>query len=698
MRWSIARTLFRKDLLEALRDRRTLALLVAVPLLLYPLLLVVTALTSGALARSTEEKPLKLVVWGSPTPMLQEALKGMERVEWAGVHEKAPGDAPREAKRLLDERKAHVVLALTPDSVERALGTGSALEGTAENLGVRVYFDSGRPESRAARKRLGEVLDQVHLDTVRVRFEEAGMSGALAAPLQVEDSDFRSLGLWLAYMLPYVLLCALVMSGFYPAIDVTAGEKERGTLQTLLCAPVKPLEVVLGKYGVVSLFTLGGALMNLLGMGLAFMAIAGGTVGRVHMSAGMLAAAFGALVPLAMLVSALLIAVGVTARSFKEGQNHLMPVLLGVMVLAHGAMIPSVELTPKLALVPIVNVAVLLRELLTGRVDVGLYSVVFVSTLAWAVAGVLFAARVFESEQVLLSGERPWRDVFGRKVRRGDDFSPGSALLYFAIILVGSLFAGILLRERLPLWGLLAVIQVGVFLVPAVWWVRHRGADVREVFSLRPPSRRGALAVLLLVPGVLGMQSLLSKALKAASTPGLEEFLRVLELLMKESASWPLPLALAALALTPALCEEAACRGVMLVGLSRTGSRVVAVAGSALAFGLLHIHPIHVLHATILGLVLGYATLRTRSLLAGVVLHFANNALSVVNIRTGTAEVWAWMDTWPVALALCVPGWVALWLLRGEEPVPDPAPVELPLVLTRSTSTGARTERSERHG
>jgi sodium transport system permease protein len=666
MRWSIARTLFRKDLLEALRDRRTLALLVAVPLLLYPLLLVVTALTSGALARSTEEKPLKLVVWGSPTPMLQEALSGMERVEWVDSRETAPEDPAREAKRLLDERKAHVVLALTSKPVT----------GSGENLGVRVYSDSGRPESRAARQRLGKVLDRVHLDTVRVRFTEAGLSDALAEPLQVEDSDFRSLGLWLAYMLPYVLLCALVMSGFYPAIDVTAGEKERGTLQTLLCAPVKPLEVVLGKYGVVSLFTLGGALMNLLGMGLAFMVIAGGTVGRVHMSVGTLAAAFGALVPLAMLVSALLIAVGVTARSFKEGQNHLMPLLLVVMALGHGAMIPSVELTPTLALVPIVNVAVLLRELLTGRVDVGLYSVVFVSTLAWAVAGVLFAARVFESEQVLLSGEKPWRDVFGRKVRRGDGFSPGSALLYFAVILVGSLVAGLLPWKRLPLWGVLAVTQVGIFGVPAVGWVRYRGADVREVFSLRLPTRRGALAVLLLIPCALGVQVLLRKALGAASTPGLEEFLRGMELMMKESASWPLPLALAALALAPALCEEAAFRGVMLVGLSRTGSRMVAVVGSALTFGLLHIHPIHVLHAAMLGLMLGYATLRTRSLLAGVVLHFANNALSVVSVRTGTAAVWTWLDTWPVALALCVPGLVALWLLRGGEPGPVPDTVE----------------------
>jgi sodium transport system permease protein len=660
MRWPIALALFRRDLLEALRDRRTLVLLVAVPLLLYPLLLVATALMSGTLAQQMQEKPLKLAVWGPAPASLLKGVEGAERVEWVERRESPPEEPAREARKLLDERKATAVLALTPVPVTGAGGAG-------ENLVLDLYYDSGRTESGVARRRLDKVLDQVKLGAVRVRFEQAGLSPELAEPFQVKESDFRSMGMFLGVMLPYLLLMALVMSGFYPAIDVTAGEKERGTLQTLLCAPIHPLEVVLGKYGVVSLFTLGGALVNLGGMGLAFLAlVGGGTVGRVHVSPGVLVAAFGALVPLAMLVSAVLISVGVMARSFKEGQNYLTPVLLVVMVLAHGAMIPGVELTPKLALVPILNVALVLRELFTAKVAAGLYSVVFVSTLAWAVAGVLFAARVFESEQVLLSGEKPWRDILGRKVRRGDHFSPGGALLYFAIILVGSLFLGVLLWNRVPLWAVVALTQVGVFGVPAVLWVRRSGADVREVFSLRLPTLRGALAIALLVPTVFGVQVLLRKSMGTVSMPGAEEFLRLMELLMKQSASWPLPLALAVVALAPAVCEELAFRGVMLAGLARTGSRTVAVVGSALAFGIVHVHPIHAIIAATVGLLLGHATLRTRSLLAGVFLHFVNNATAVLGARAGAEP--AWMDSWQAALALCVPGVVALWLLRGAEP------------------------------
>jgi len=243
------------------------------------------------------------------------------------------------------------------------------------------------------------------------------------------------------------------------------------------------------------------------------------------------------------------------------------------------------------------------------------------------------------------------------------------------VVLVASLYAGVLLYNRVPLWALLAIIQVGLFLLPTMLWVRRSGADMREALSLRLPTRRGVLALLLLLPTVLGVQFLLHKALGASWLPGTEKFVRVMEALMKESAAWPLPLALAVVALAPAVCEEAACRGVILTGLSRTGSRGVAVVGSALTFGLLHVHPVHVFIATVVGLILGYATLKTRSLLAGVLLHFANNATAVLAARVGLEQP-AWLDSWPLALALCVPGGVALWLLRGAVPAPGEMPRE----------------------
>lgn len=235
---------------------------------------------------------------------------------------------------------------------------------------------------------------------------------------------------------------------------------------------------------------------------------------------------------------------------------------------------------------------------------------------------------------------------------------------------VVSLYASVLLTKHLPLWGLLAMCQ-GVFLGLAVVWARCSGANVREMFWLRWPSARGAMAVLLLAPGVLGVQALLRRGVDASWMPGAEEFMRGIQGMMEESNRWPLPMALAVLALLPALCEEAAFRGVVMTGLSRTGSRVVAVVGSAVAFSLAHVHPAHVLIATVLGLVLGQATLRTRSIAAGVGLHLFNNAAAVLFARAGGTP--AWLEGSAATVGLCALGLMLLRGLGGTSPQQAPS-------------------------
>lgn len=659
MRLHIAYAILRRDVRESLRDKRTLLLLVLLPMLLYPLLMLGAAAVSGTYKKKLEAEPLRLAVWGpAPAPFL-EAMGQGEQVQWVERREEVPAAPEAEARSRFDTRAAQAVLVVRH----------APAPGAEDNVALQLYFDSSRPESALARRRLDSALQGAQTAVLRGRLEAAGLPPALAEAVRVEPKDLKTKGAMLAWALPYMLLTMLVMAGFYPALDVTAGEKERGTLQTLLCAPVTPLEVVAGKYGAVLVFTLGGTLVNLVAMGLTFLGMGGAEAG-VKLEPGVLAAALAALVPLALLVAALLVAVGVMARSFKEGQNLLMPVLLAVMTGAMASQLPGLQLTAGLALVPVLNVSLLLRELLTAPVSAGLFGLVLVSSAAWSLVGILFAARVFESEQVLLSGEKPWRDVFGRRVRRGDSLSPGNAVLFFAVAMVVYLFAAVLLVKKLPLGALMAVLQVGGFLGLAVLWAKRSGADLREAFWLRLPSARGALAVLLLVPGVLGVQGLLSRALDASSLPGTEEFLRGIEGLMQQTQPWPLPLALALIALLPAICEEAAFRGVVLAGLSRTGSRTVAVVGSALAFGLAHVHPVHVLIAGVLGLVFGHATLRTGSILAGVVLHFANNAAAVLISRA--ANMPEWFQGWPFTVALCVPGLVGLWLLHGA-PAPTVA-------------------------
>ncbi|HMK73233.1 MAG TPA: CPBP family glutamic-type intramembrane protease, partial [Myxococcaceae bacterium] len=471
-------------------------------------------------------------------------------------------------------------------------------------------------------------------------------------------------------------LLLLATAAFYSAIDLTAGEKERGTLQTLLTAPVQPLEVVSGKYLTVLAMTLVAALANIGSLGLAIgrmLSGAGGGEASFHMGPRVVIALFLTLLPAALLLSALFVAVGVMARTYKEGQSYLMPLLFLVIFAAVGSILPGAELTPAMALVPLTNVTLLMHDVLAGHATLTLATMVIISSFAYAAMGVLLAARVFETEQVLLSGEKPWKDVFARKAKGG--LTPGSALFFVAVLVVVAFYGSIpLLRAitREQIGRAIAISEVGFFLVPAVLWALALRVPLSDALQLRLPSRRGLLGTVLLGAGgwAVGMvvMSFLSRF------EGAREYSRQLGDLLGKHGPLSLGESVLLVGLLPAVCEEACFRGVVLVGLGRTGSRWLAVVGSALAFGLFHFNPYHIVLATVLGLVLGYAAYESRSLLPGVLMHFVNNSLHMLLARVPSLEA-RFESPVVIGVGLVVTA-AGLWLLRGSavRPGPDPSP------------------------
>ncbi|XXX78153.1 ABC transporter permease subunit/CPBP intramembrane protease [Sorangium sp. So ce134] len=703
MRLAIVWTILRKELVESLRDRRTLVRLVLVPILLYPLFALAMSKLVGSEAAAREARSSRIGVWGELAEDLGARLSSAGKIElapWAGAppevregllsgalappagpaprpDEAAPGaeDPPPRwiepdnpvlaaARAAVSERKVDAVLVPWP-----SLGAELARGGKGA---VAIYFDSVRADSATAEARLEAALRRARSAIVAEREAARGLPEGFSIAYDVASrdvaADSRKVGQILGSMMPMMLILMSLLGSFLPAIDLTAGEKERGTMQTLLCAPVRSIEIISGKFLAVWIISLLTALGNVVSLSL--------TVSRMLpdvmvVDPWIFALTFALLVPVTLLFSALFLALAVFAKDFKDGQNALMPAYLPLSLLAGITALPVVELNPWTAYAPVLNIAVLIKALFVGEAPVDLLFTALLSSALYACLALLFAARVFERENVLLGGQESARAVLGLRRRAGGAPSSGFSLAAFAGVQV-LFFYGSLLIARASVAVQLAVSQVGFFLAPTLALVAGFGYSLRATLGLRRPSARGLAGALLL--GASAWAAIGGTVLRWFPPP--EPFVRELGELVLLGGQ-PYWVVLLLVAVTPAVCEELLFRGLVYAGLRRAGP-AVAIGISALLFGLAHGSVYRLLPTFSLGLVLGYARHRTGSALPGVLLHALNNglAVSLLYFKPPSAQgiVEGELLPWSVTALGAVVSLAGLLLLRSAAPAePDAA-------------------------
>jgi len=629
MRLAIVLHIFRKDLVETLRDRRTVVMAFVVPALIYPLLFTLLGSVATDKRGELERTRARVAAWGPVPASTLNAVEQQARADIVDRRDQPPADLEAEARKLVTERKVHVVLFTPPG----ASGT---------SIPVRVLADSTDVDSDAMERRISRALTDHAAELLRQRMTALGQDVSAARPLDIKEEDLADAAQrgasFAAALLPYLLLVLVATSGFYAALDLTAGEKERGTLQTLLTAPVRSVEIVAGKYLAVLALTLAATLCNLgsIALTLSRATAAMETSARFSLGLSSAGAIFLTVIPAALLIVALLMAIGVLARSYREGQSYLMPILLLVMLSGFASFLPGAQLSAGTALVPLLNVTLLVHDILVGKAGATQVMVVWAVSLAWAVLGILLAARVFQTEQVLLSGEKPWRDVFSPS-RSGRGLTPGNALAFAAVLLVLTFYGSVLVERRGGVAALILVSQLGFFLIPSLLWCRLFRAPLVDTLQLRWPTPRGWVATALLAAGGWSVGAVVWEQL--LRFPGARAYSDWLGELLGKQGRLDLGTALVLVALLPAVAEEVTFRGVVLAGLRQSGSRWIAVVGSALVFGLFHVNPYHVVAAFAVGLLLGWVALESGSLLPGVLIHLVNNGAQVLLDRVpGLAE------------------------------------------------------------
>lgn len=618
-------TLVRKDLTETLRDRRTLFMMVLLPILLYPMVIALFSMVMQSRVESLEERPSRIVIMGElPAGALSE-ISAAGRIDLEVLPAVDGGeDRFLASARDLVPSRADAAVAVPPDFA------GAISSGAAGRLWV--YYDSVSDGSARASKRVEAALGHYRDDVLAGREKSLGVPAGFARGVETVSTDVavpeRKSGQLLGSLIPFLLLMMSLMGAFYPAIDLTAGEKERGTVETLLCAPIRPLEMILGKFIAVSLVSMLSALANLLSIGLTGWFLASRMSGELALrwepAQALLVLAM--LVPTIVMMSALFLAIAVLARDFKDGQNLLTPVFTVIVIAASAAIMPGIQLGPWTSFLPVVSMVLLIKEVMVGEASMQMGFAVLVSSGVWAGLALLLAARIFRQEQLLLGGGGSWRSVLAPRRRPDGLPSPSAALLLFALILPSAFYGSMLLSgstgRPLPV---LAVELAGI-LLPTLLLALSLRFSVRDTFSLRlPPLVAFVPATLIGLTGWVVNSGLVLRLL----TPP-EGYERMAEKARTSLTSgMSLPLVLLLVAVVPAVQEELAFRGVMLRGLSRLGAPW-AIFISAVMFGLAHADIYRLVPVILIGLMNGWIVWRTRSILPAMLVHLLNNGAGVV--------------------------------------------------------------------
>lgn len=705
MRPHIVWTIFRKEIREALRDRLTLMVMLGLPLLIYPLVATLLARIQQSHEATEDKRVSQVAVWGEA-----DALTGFLRrtnslnlAIWKDIPEELrrefesgelkehvptnaspgsemlfPEDEPdnsgREsqdkirvaARAILGQKETDVVLVLWP-------GTAEALEQL--DLGrVTVYYDPVRPASEKAWERLREQLIEFRRELVESRQEKLKLPEGFARALEIRSTSVatasKMFGHTLGRMLPLLLIMLSATGALYAAVDVVAGEKDRATMQTLLCAPVLPLEIVAGKFLTVWAISLVSAFANVVSLGFTFTRVAA-SANLPAIPIAALGGVLGSLMLLTCTVAAAFVGVAALARDAKDAGNFLSATMILLIVPVAASIMPGVELNAWTAFVPLVNLSLLIKSFFLEDLTLHIFFLTTVAAFAYAMLALLFASRVFGKEEILLGGSGTVRHLLPGQGRANAQPTPGLVLGMFAIVLVATFYGSLLLEGRSMLTSILAV-QYGFFLLPVVLVTALKRFPVKTTFLLRQPDWRSVVGSVLI--GISGGTAVAGLTMRLLPPPdSLMEGLREALLLGKDPA--PIWVVLLALAVTPALCEEAFFRGLILSGLRRL-KPWMAIGLSALLFGLAHASIYRLLPTFLLGVALGYVAWRSGSIYCSMIVHAVNNGLIAVLVHTN-ATFWGisiaevqfvpWTFT-AGALAVMIVGLILIRALKPQVP------------------------------
>lgn len=685
-------TILLNELRMVLRDTRTVLIAVVAPLVLFPAVLFAMNWVEERETRRLETRTYSFALIGDGTGLGEHVLSAALALEAtedagagpggiAGLPARGGGDGREEVIRparfervttanpapLLESGELHLLIVVRQPVPE------DSLPGAVPVLEMRYRANSDF--SRNARARMEERILAVRSDMRDSVFQAAGFPLTLKDVAVVESqnvaSPAREGGALLGGTLLPFLIVLMLSGGSIVAADSISGEKERGTLETLLTTASSRQDIVHAKLGAVMAVGLAVSLINIANIGVY---IGLGVIElpenfRIAVGPDTLAILLVLTVPLVVTVAASLLLLSGLAKSYQEYQLYFLPAFLVILAPSLATFLPGVELASAIAFVPVSGLAVATRALLTGDWHFLWGGVAFASTasLAWLLLVKTEAA--LSNERLITSAGLDEAEFVG-----GAAVFPRHVLRWFVGFWVVFFIVNLWFGEVLGLKGQVAVNLGVIFLGGSVFLIRRYGLDPRETLQLHAPHWTAWPAVLIGAPSVLVLALGLFEVVNRYVFPVPESLLEAFgRSILEDMSLWQLILFVTVM---PGILEELAFRGVLLSGLREHLRRPwLAVVLSAAVFAVFHVSLFRIVPTGFLGIVLAVVVLRTGSVFPAMLWHFLNNFLSVVPQTLG----WITLDRpedrapwWYGLAAVCA---LASWTLMRERPGQQPPKV-----------------------
>jgi sodium transport system permease protein len=318
-------------------------------------------------------------------------------------------------KQQISDKKVRAAV-MIPDGFEAGLKSGATAT-------VTIYNYTGESKSRLGVEQVERIFRELSAVTVEARLGERGVPVALTKPFEISRANVappeKVGGNIIGGFIPYIIIILCFTGAMYPAMDLTAGEKERGTMETLLCSPAARGDIVVGKFLMVLTASIATMVLSLVSMALTF--VLGGSYFAAKMGGAKAAAgataqmggviplidplgvfgAFAMILPVAVLFSAVIFTVALFAKSYKEAQSYVAPLIFVVLLPAMIGIAPGIELNLTLSLVPILNLSLVCKEMLSGVWHWNYIAIIFGSSCVYAAGALALAVRMFNREEVI---------------------------------------------------------------------------------------------------------------------------------------------------------------------------------------------------------------------------------------------------------------------------------------------------------